>query len=61
LDAFIGQAVIGPLVSASACKKCAIQHTAVTLPVIRKCAAKIRDLQWCVGRVVLLQIYLCQT
>jgi hypothetical protein len=39
--AFISQAMIGPLVTASACKKPAIQHTAVTLPIIRKCAAEV--------------------
>ena len=40
-QAFISQAMIGPLVTASAGKKRAIQHTAVTLPIIRKCAAEV--------------------
>ena len=59
--AFIGQPMIGPLVATSARKKCAIQHAAVTLPIIHKCAAEVRDLQRGIGRVVLLQIHLCQT
>src|ERR1700733_5014187 len=40
-QAFIGQAMIGPLVTASACEKRAIQHTFVTLLIIHKSSAGV--------------------
>jgi hypothetical protein len=40
-NSLIRQAMICPLVAASAGTKCAIEHTTLILPVLRKCAAEV--------------------
>jgi hypothetical protein len=40
-NSLLRQAMIGPLVAAPAGTKCAIEHTPLILPVLRKCAAEV--------------------